>query len=210
VRTTRSFVRRTTTQRTHKKIEQEAKETRAFRELAQQSRKPCTSKKIAGPISQGPWPPTRGRIGPTTFACQNIPAVIKGRIQHANEQLALQIIRTSIVLAAAAFLGFTAVAEATDDFKIESNRQSEGFSFHYGPLGQYFGTTPPRPAPPQPSYDYGLFGPYRNTERYRRSWPPYRNDGQHPPSRHLGDSLMRFPRQPVSDSGEPLAGSAHR
>jgi hypothetical protein len=61
------------------------------------------------------------------------------------------------------------VAEA-DSTKPDSKfRQVEGFSFHYGPLGQYFGSTPPRPG-----YYYGYdYGPYRNVDRYHRRWPSY-------------------------------------
>jgi hypothetical protein len=79
------------------------------------------------------------------------------------------LIRTSIALAAAAFLGFTAVSEAGSNRGDSKFRQVEGFSFHYGPLGQYFGTTPPRLGYYYYGYDYG---PYRNVNRYRR-WPGY-------------------------------------
>ena len=58
------------------------------------------------------------------------------------------LIRTSIALAAA-FLGFASVAEANNEDT--QFRQVEGFSFHVGPLGQYFGSRAPRefgePAP---------------------------------------------------------------
>jgi hypothetical protein len=47
------------------------------------------------------------------------------------------LIRTSIALAGVAFLGFASVASAAEDSK---DRQVIGFSFHVGPLGQYFGS----------------------------------------------------------------------
>ena len=65
------------------------------------------------------------------------------------------LIRTGIALAAAAFLGFTAVAEAeSGGSRMESSdRQSEGFSSQVGSQGQYFGSTAPRPG-----YYYGHYG----------------------------------------------------
>jgi hypothetical protein len=74
-------------------------------------------------------------------------------------------IRTSIVLAAAAFMGFASVAQAGDpDTKF---RQAEGFSFHYGPLGQYFGSR----APLRGYYGYGYYrGPYGYAPRYHRRY----------------------------------------
>jgi hypothetical protein len=86
------------------------------------------------------------------------------------------IIRTSVALAAAAFLGFTAVAKA-EGRQIDSKfRQYEGFSSSVGPQGQYFGSTPPRP-----NYDYSPSGSvHRN---HRKGTAPPTNDGQHPLSR---------------------------
>jgi hypothetical protein len=63
------------------------------------------------------------------------------------------LIRTSIALAAIAFLGFASVAQAGDS---ESQyRQQEGFSFDIGPQGQYFGSRAPQPG----YYGYG-YSPY--------------------------------------------------
>jgi hypothetical protein len=80
-----------------------------------------------------------------------------------NGEMAM-LIKTSIALAAAAFLGFASAASAGDtDTKF---RQAEGFSFHVGPLGQYFGSTPPRPG-----YYYGYgYSPYGYVHRYHRRY----------------------------------------
>ena len=89
------------------------------------------------------------------------------------------LIRTSISLVAA-FLGFTAVVEASGS-KIDSNRQYEGFSSSVGPQGQYFGGTAPRP-----NYYYGHYddSPSGSVHRnHRKGMAPPTNDGQHPPSR---------------------------
>ena len=90
------------------------------------------------------------------------------------------LIRTSIALAAAAFLGFTAVAEA-EGRQIDSKfRQYEGFSSSVGPQGQYFGGTAPRPNYYYGHYDDSPSGSHRN---HRKGMAPPANDGQHPPSR---------------------------
>ena len=70
------------------------------------------------------------------------------------------LIKTSIALAAAAFLGLASVASA-----ISNDRQTEGFSSHVGPLGQYFGSTPPRSG----YYGYG-YSPYGYVPRYHRRY----------------------------------------
>jgi hypothetical protein len=57
-----------------------------------------------------------------------------------NKGRSAMLIRTSIALAAA-FLGFASVAEANNEDT--QFRQVEGFSFHVGPLGQYFGSRAP-------------------------------------------------------------------
>jgi hypothetical protein len=88
------------------------------------------------------------------------------------------LIRTSISLVAA-FLGFTAVVEASGS-KIDSNRQYEGFSSSVGPQGQYFGGTAPRPNYYYGHYDDSPSGSHRN---HRKGMAPPANDGQHPPSR---------------------------
>jgi hypothetical protein len=76
------------------------------------------------------------------------------------------LIRTSVAVAAA-FLGFVAVAEATNlDSK---NRQVNGFSFHYGPLGQYFGSALPLPG--YNTYDEGRS--YGDVHRYHRTQRGY-------------------------------------
>jgi hypothetical protein len=60
--------------------------------------------------------------------------------------------RTSIALAAIAFLGLASVAQAGDS---ESQfRQQEGFSSSIGPQGQYFGTRAPQPG----YYGYSPYG----------------------------------------------------
>jgi hypothetical protein len=62
--------------------------------------------------------------------------------------------KTSIALAAVAFLGFASVAEAGDS---ESQyRQQEGFSFDVGPQGQYFGSRAPLPR--YGTYAYAPYG----------------------------------------------------
>jgi hypothetical protein len=74
------------------------------------------------------------------------------------------LIKTSIALAAAAFLGFTAVAEA-EGRQIDSKfRQYEGFSSSVGPQGQYFG----KPTKSRPGYYYGYgYSPYGYGPRRR-------------------------------------------
>jgi hypothetical protein len=76
------------------------------------------------------------------------------------------LIRTSIALAAAAFLGFTAVAEAeSGGSRMESSdRQSEGFSSQVGSQGQYFGSTAPRPG----YYSHYDYSPAVSVHRNRR------------------------------------------
>jgi hypothetical protein len=73
-------------------------------------------------------------------------------------------IRTGIALAAVAFLGFASVASAAED----SKRQLYGYSFHVGPLGQYFGSRAPLPG----YYTYG-YGPYGYVHRYHRTGRDY-------------------------------------
>jgi hypothetical protein len=77
------------------------------------------------------------------------------------------LIRTSIALAAVVFLGFASVASAAEDSK---DRQVNGFSFHVGPLGQYFGSR----APLRGYSAYG-YAPYGYAHRYHRGWRGYRN-----------------------------------
>ena len=67
-------------------------------------------------------------------------------------------VRTSVALVAAAFLGFASVAEANN--VSTEFRQVEGFSFHYGPQGQYFGSGAPLPR--YGTYDYS---PSRSVHR---------------------------------------------
>jgi hypothetical protein len=61
--------------------------------------------------------------------------------------------------------------------KLYSDRQSEGFSFHGGTQGQYFGSTAPRPGYYNGYYDYSPSGSVHRNHRKGMV------DGQHPPSR---------------------------
>jgi hypothetical protein len=77
-------------------------------------------------------------------------------------------IRTTISLAVTAFLGLAAVAQAND--RDTKDRQQNGFSFHVGPQGQYFGSR-------APLRDYNAYGyaPYGYVHRYDRGGRGYRN-----------------------------------
>jgi hypothetical protein len=112
---------------------------------------------------------------PTAAAAAN---VMRSRV-HERWRIVM-LIRTSIALAASAFLALPAAAEGMGS-KLYSDRQSEGFSSSIGPQGQYFGSTPPRPNYYYGHYDYSPSGSvHRN---HRKGTAPHTNDGQHPPSR---------------------------
>jgi hypothetical protein len=83
-----------------------------------------------------------------------------------NKEKTAMLIKTSIALAAAAFLGLASVASASDHDQDSKYRQTEGFSSSVGPLGQYFGSRAPLRRGYYYGYGYG-YGPYGYGPRRR-------------------------------------------